>query len=99
MSYSLTKQEQETIILQNEAESTASVTTFNGVLIRKLVGLCETRPNDATYTGPDQHGEYAFTVPKSWIKVNPSRMISDAVREAKIKHGKAMGEARQANKQ
>jgi len=99
MGYNLTKEEQETIINLNEAESTASVTTFNGVLIRKLVALCETRPNDASYKGPDQNGEYAFIVPKSWIKVNPSRIISDALKEAKVIHGKALGKARQASKQ
>lgn len=41
---SLLKVEQETIILFNEAETTASVYTHNATLQRVLLELCQTHP-------------------------------------------------------
>ena len=43
----VSKIEQETVILFNEAEAAASVYTYNGALKRKLTGLCATRPTEA----------------------------------------------------
>ncbi len=77
MAYNLTNEEQETIIIFSEAESTAHITTFNGALIRKLTALCAARPDEATSKGPDQNGEYVFTVMKKWVKVNAGPTYTD----------------------
>lgn len=69
MAYNLTNEERETIILFNEADGTADITTFNGALTRKLTKLCKDRPDECS-GHPTTDGEYAFTVPKKWIKVN-----------------------------
>ena len=45
---SLLKVEQETIILFNEAEATASVYTHNAALQRVLLELCQTHPAQDT---------------------------------------------------
>jgi hypothetical protein len=88
MSYNLTREEQETVIVFNEAENTAHITTFNGALIRKLTALCESRPNEATVNGPSSINEYIFNVPKKWIKVNASLILSDEQKKALSERGK-----------
>jgi len=67
---SISKIEQETVILFNEAEANASVYTYNGTLKRKLSGLCSTRPEEARQTKDDGRGGLTFEVPKRWVKVN-----------------------------
>ena len=47
---SLLKVEQETIILFNEAEATASVYTHNAALQRVLLELCQTHPAQVRQT-------------------------------------------------
>ena len=44
----LTKVEQETIVLFNEAEATASVYTHNAALQRILLELCQSHPAQAS---------------------------------------------------
>ncbi len=82
MAYNLTNEERETIILFNEAEKTASISTFNSALIRKLKTICEARPDESSGKGPDQNGEYLFTVPKKWIKVNAGPTYTDEQKTA-----------------
>lgn len=81
MSYNLTNIERETQINFNEAEQTADVYTYNGALKRRLSELCESRPDEAKHYKTDQYGGMSFTVPKKWIKVNPSRILSDEEKE------------------
>jgi hypothetical protein len=88
MANNLTQEEKETIILFNEADNTASVTTFNGALIRKLSALCETRPDEATGKGPDESGEFTFTIPKRWIRVNAGQILTDEQKLERSDRGK-----------
>ena len=53
---SLSKIEQETVILFNKAEASASVYTYNGALKRKLAGLCSARPTEARQIKGDGRG-------------------------------------------
>lgn len=64
--------ERETIINFNEAESTSSVYTHNGRLLRRLEQLERDRPGEVAR---DHNGD--FLIPKRWIKINPTRIISD----------------------
>ena len=82
MAYTLTNEERETVILFNEADKTASISTFNGALIRKLTALSETRPNEVTYEIANEHGEHKFIIPKKWVKVNASLILSDEQKAA-----------------
>lgn len=86
---SLSRVEQETIILFNEAEATASVYTYNGALKRKLSGLCEDRPEEARQTKDDGRGGLTFTVPKRWIKVNASIILTEEQRRARAEAARA----------
>ena len=87
---SLSKIEQETIILFNEAEATASVYTYNGALKRKLAGLCSTRPKEAQQTKDDGCGGLTFEVPKRWVKVNAGPVYTEEQRQAMKERAKAI---------
>ncbi|MCI8387577.1 MAG: hypothetical protein HFE63_03815 [Clostridiales bacterium] len=85
---SLSKLEQETIILFNEDEKIANIQTYNGALKRKLSDLCVTRPNEAVHTRTDQYGGMYFTIPKKWVKVNAGVILSDEQRSAMAERAK-----------
>jgi len=81
MAYKLSNLEKETIITFNEAESIANITTYNSSLIRKLDGLCSSRPNELKCTESNNFGGKFYTVPKKWIKVNASRILNEEAKQ------------------
>ena len=85
----LSRIEQETIILFNEAEPTASVYTYNGALKRKLFGLCETRSAEVKQTKDDGQGGITFEVPKRWVKVNAGQLLTDEQRKTRAEAARA----------
>ncbi len=87
-------EERETIITFNEKEPTASVYTMNGALIRKLEGLAQSRADDARRVKTYPDGAQEYEVPKKWVKVNASRILSDAQREAALKNAEAARNAK-----
>jgi len=76
MAYKLTNYERETIINYNEQEITADVFTYNAALIRKLSAPCETRSDEIQQTDTNSYGGVTYTVPKSWIKINPPKKMN-----------------------
>lgn len=76
-----TREERETVIVFNELpEEPATVFTYNPALIRKLDALTDSRPAEVSCTRAEavngvQLREY--TIPKRWIKVNPSRILTE----------------------
>lgn len=74
----LSRLEQETIILFNEAEAIASVYTHNAALQRTLLGLCQTHPAQVQQTDDNRHGGLTFEVSKKWVKITPPRVLSEA---------------------
>lgn len=88
---SLSRIEQETIISFNEDEKQANVYTCNPALKRKLAGLAESRPEDCKLLReyPDGIGA-EYQIPKRWVKVNPSRILTDEQRAILSERGKAM---------
>lgn len=87
-------EERETIITFNEKDPTASVYTMNRALIRKLDGLTATRANEARRVKTYPDGAQEYEVPKKWVKVNASRILSDAQREAALKNAEAARKAK-----
>lgn len=81
--------EQETIIGFNEAEATASVYTHNGALKRKLEKLAKERPADVQLSRRYPEGAVEYTIPKRRVRVNATRILSEAQREAALKNVKA----------
>ena len=72
---SLSKLEQETIILFNEEDSTAEVDTCNKALIRRLDSFC-TKSADIACVGGDEYGK-RYILPKKWVKVNMPPQLSE----------------------
>ena len=68
---SLTKYEQETIIIYNNEESTAKVYTHHAALQNKLNKLTGENSDISVLRSGDGWTEYAM--PKSWVKVSPKR--------------------------
>lgn len=76
----LSKLEQETIIVYNNAEKTAVVTTMDPALTRKLEAMCaETTDIVRIET---KYGIPEYILPKKWVKIIKSRTISDEQRRA-----------------
>lgn len=83
---SLSRPEQETIINFNEAEAAASVYTHNGRIRRIPEQLGRDRPDEVSR---DHNGD--FIIPKGWIKINPTRILSEEQLEKKreaMKHAR-----------
>lgn len=79
MSYNLTLQERETIIVFNEAESTASIYTHNTALSNRLLKLSQTEPDLHII----RQTRYALEAeaPKKWIRVSPPKKLSAASKQ------------------
>lgn len=73
----MTRLEQETIINFNEAEPTATIYTHNGALTRKLETLADQRPTEAKRGRAFSDGGREYIVPKRWVKVNASRILTE----------------------
>ena len=81
MKTGLSRYEQETVINFNEGEERAIIDTFNGRLIRKLESILKQRPEDIeVLRAPGENGA-AYSFPKSWIKINTPRVMSDEMRD------------------
>lgn len=77
----LSKVEQETIILSNEAEADMEVYTFNPALQKQLLALCESHPVQVRMTKQGSSGSMSFQLPKKWLRIVPPRVLSPAQRE------------------
>lgn len=75
----LTRLEQETIFLYNEAEQTATVDTCNAALMRKLDGFCA-KSTAITVLAEDDHSK-RYLLPKTWVRVQMPRQLSDEQRQ------------------
>ncbi len=88
----LTKLEQETIILFNEAEETAEIFTYNGAMKRKLHSLCDKFPEqfafDKERSEDNGSGGEFFTAPKRYVKVASPRILSQEQKEKRRKQAK-----------
>lgn len=87
---SLSRIEQETVILFNEADALASIYTYNGALKRKLSGLCAARPDEAKQIKDDGQGGLTFEVPKRWIKITASRILTEEQRMVRSERARAI---------
>ena len=88
MGYKLTNYERETILLFNEAEDKADVTTYNAALIRKLGRLAEERPQEIKLVDVNGDGGRRYEIPKRWIKVNATLNLTDEEKQRRSDAGK-----------
>ena len=85
----LSRLEQETIILFNEAEPTAEIYTHNKKLREKLERLSQKHPDKITLESDQPGGAVTYTVPKKSIVVQEP--YSDERRKAASERAKAAG--------
>ena len=85
----LSKLEQETILLYNEEETTASIFTHDPKLKRKLKRLAEKYPEKVYPDRGECSGAVSFTVPKSCVGVREP--FSDERRRAASERAKSAG--------
>ena len=79
----MARYEQETIINFNEEEKTAGIYTHNKMLRQKLAALARDRPEDCRPVKVSRSGRVVdYTIPKSWIKIVPPRIASEAQKAA-----------------
>ena len=69
----LTRLEQETIILFNNAEAEAEIFTYNLPFKKKLNKLCQDYPNLYQRITDNGFGGITYKVPKRYVKVNAPR--------------------------
>ena len=85
----LTGYERETIISYNEAEKTANIHTHNKPLRRKLEKLAADRPEECRLEKVSRFYEAVdYAVPKAWVKIRPTRVLSEEQRTAMSERGK-----------
>lgn len=85
----LTPHEMETIVLYNQAETTANVYTHDPKLIAKLRRLHEKYPDKVFPYRKEHSGAVSYTVPKSCVCVREP--YSDARRKADSERAKKAG--------
>jgi hypothetical protein len=76
--YRLTKEEQETVIRFDETNAPAVVYTNNLALKKKLAKLAARHTKLAQFDSSDSFGGVTYLVPKSWVKLVPPLVRSDA---------------------
>ena len=73
-------EERETIITFDESNAPAAIFTYNPAFIRKLDKLFEERPDDVSFIRAESINGVElreYHVPKKWIKVNASRILTE----------------------
>lgn len=76
----LTTLERETIYTYNEAEQSAQCFTYNKKLINQLTQLSEQRPEECLLLSDNGCGGLTYSIPKKWVKIRPSRIMSEEQR-------------------
>lgn len=83
----LSKFEQETIVLYNQEEATASVYTHDPKLISKLKRLSEKHPDKVYPERKERKGAVSYIVPKSCVSIrepySDARKLADSQRAKK----------------
>ena len=85
----LTKYEEETLVLYNEAQSMASVYTHDPKLKEKLKRLAEKYPEQIIFEKSNSGGGVTYTVPKKCVLIKEP--YSEELRKAASERAKTAG--------
>ena len=89
----LTNIERETVILYNQAEKTARISTEDPALIRRLTSILSQNSLSAQRV-EERPGYMEVLVPKKWVKVVPPRVLSEEKKSEAAARLKAAREAK-----
>jgi len=76
----LSSLERETVILFNEAESSAEIEAHNKTMKRRLEALRQKYPNEIILVRSDNYAS-VYTFPKKWLKIIPQRRVTEKQRK------------------
>ncbi len=76
----LSNLERETVITFNEAENFAEIFTYNS--------LAADRPEDVQHVNTNPEGGATYRVPKGWVKIRASRILSEEQRAVMRERGR-----------
>ena len=85
----LSKYEEETVVLYNKAEATASVYTHDSKLKAKLIRLSEKYPDKIVFNTENSSGGVTYTVPKRCVLIKEP--YSEERRKAASERAKTAG--------
>ena len=89
MNYQLTREEQETILLTNEADDTMDIYTFNRPLKARLRKFAKECPDLITMTENDEeNGSVRYVVQKDRVSINFVKPISKERQKELSERGK-----------
>lgn len=91
--------ERETQFLYNAVEDVAVVSTFETSVKRKILKLAEERPDEVRVVRgniEDTESEFVAEIPKKWVKIKASRILSEEQKEALKERGRTLYEALKA---
>ncbi|MCC8129213.1 MAG: hypothetical protein LIO51_04655 [Clostridiales bacterium] len=78
----LSREEQESIFLFNEADNKAAIYTHNKALQNKLRLYAQERPAECQFVKDCGEGGLEFVCPKTWLRIRPPRVASEAQKAA-----------------
>lgn len=87
----LNRDEQETVIIFNEADEIATVFTCNGKLRRKLESLS---PQEGAQLLSADENSVTYSVPKGWVKISVARKLTEERRQMLSERAKSIFSAK-----
>ena len=83
---SLSRLEQETVASFNESEAFCELFTCSPRLKRRLAALTESRPDECKQTRSTPEGAAEYRFPKAWLRINPTRVLSETQKAERAKN-------------
>lgn len=83
-----TKMELETIVNFDEEINQAKIYTHNQRLLHRMQQLAKERPGECKMVIDNQFGGQAYTFPKGWVKINPTRLQNEEQKKRLSELGK-----------
>jgi hypothetical protein len=80
ITHRLSAEERETIILFNEAETTAEIEAYGTTMRKRLGALSREYPKEVSLTKRGEESD-RYTFPKRWLKIAAPRKATDRQRE------------------
>lgn len=95
---SLSAYERETVITYNDDEKEAIVYTCNAALRRKLESISADRPDECKLARQNEF-YVEYTLPKKWVKIHPSRILSGEQKAEYAERAKRLSQYRKSAEQ
>lgn len=89
-------EERETTVNYTDADAVATVMSYNAAMAARLKRLLAEHPDEVTLVW-ESEGGVEVRLPKKWVRINPTRELSEKQREHLADMQKRFGYKRDAN--